>query len=283
MLKRDHAMVVFGLAGVTALSWTYLIYMDWGMRHMDVGMEMVIMPAMQNWTAWDLVLVFLMWTVMMVAMMVPAASPVVLLFAEINRRRNEQQGAFVSTAHFLLGYLTAWPAGQGQPLVSTLNAPTGTVTANAAIVPAGNNGDISVFVTNDSDLVIDINGYFAPPGPGGLSFFPLAPCRVLDTRNPPGTLPFSGTLNVNVAASGCGAPMSAQSYVFNATAVPPSALGFLTMWPQGAIQPLVSTLNAVDGSVTSNMAIVPTMNGSVSAFAANPTHLVLDISGYFAP
>ena len=52
---------------------------------------------------WDLVLVFSMWTVMMVAMMVPAASPVVLLFAEINRRRNGQQGAFVSTAHFLLG------------------------------------------------------------------------------------------------------------------------------------------------------------------------------------
>ena len=51
----------------------------------------------QNWTAWDLVLVFLMWVVMMVAMMVPAASPVILLFAEINRRRNEQQDTFVAT------------------------------------------------------------------------------------------------------------------------------------------------------------------------------------------
>ena len=39
---------------------------------MDVGMNMVIMPAMQHWTAWDLGLVFLMWAVMMVAMMVPA-------------------------------------------------------------------------------------------------------------------------------------------------------------------------------------------------------------------
>ena len=45
---------------------------------------------------------------MMVAMMVPAASPVILLFAEINRRRNEHQGTFVSTGQFLLGYLTAW-------------------------------------------------------------------------------------------------------------------------------------------------------------------------------
>jgi len=57
--------------------------------------------AMQHWTAWDLVLVFLMWAVMMVAMMVPAASPVILLFAEINRRRNEHQGKFVSTGQFL--------------------------------------------------------------------------------------------------------------------------------------------------------------------------------------
>jgi predicted metal-binding membrane protein len=108
VLKRNRAIVAFGLAGITLLSWTYLIYMDWGMRHMDVGLDMVIMPAMQHWTAWDLVLVFLMWAVMMVAMMIPAASPVILLFAEINRRRNEQQGTLVATGQFLLGYLTAW-------------------------------------------------------------------------------------------------------------------------------------------------------------------------------
>jgi predicted metal-binding membrane protein len=108
MLKRDRMIVAFGLAGVATLSWTYLVYMDWGMRHMDLGRDMIIMPAMQHWTAWDLVLVFLMWAVMMVAMMVPAASPVILLFAELNRRRNEHQGTFVSTGEFLLGYLTAW-------------------------------------------------------------------------------------------------------------------------------------------------------------------------------
>jgi predicted metal-binding membrane protein len=91
--------------------------MDWGMRHMDVGMEMIIMPAMQHWTAWDLALMFLMWAVMMVAMMVPAASRVILLFAEINRRRNEHQGTFLSTGQFLLGYLTAWT---GFSLLATL-------------------------------------------------------------------------------------------------------------------------------------------------------------------
>jgi predicted metal-binding membrane protein len=117
VLKRDRAIVAFGLAGVAILAWIYLIYMDWGMRHMDVGMHMVIMPAMKHWTAWDLVLVFLMWAVMMVAMMVPSASPVILLFAEINRRRNQSQATFLSTGRFLLGYLTAWT---GFSVVATL-------------------------------------------------------------------------------------------------------------------------------------------------------------------
>jgi hypothetical protein len=54
VLKRDRAIVGLGFAGVAILAWIYLIYMDWGMRHMDVGMNMVIMPAMQHWTGWDL-------------------------------------------------------------------------------------------------------------------------------------------------------------------------------------------------------------------------------------
>ncbi len=190
---------------------------------------------------------------------------------------------FTSVPQGTLGFLTTWPAGQAQPLVSTLNAPTGAVTANAAIVPAGTNGDISVFVTNNSNLVIDINGYFAPMNTGGLSLFTLSPCRVLDTRNPSGSQPFSGTLGVNVAASGCGAPANAQAFALNATVVPPAPLGFLTLWAQGATQPLVSTLNAGDSAITSNLAIVPASSGSISAFASDKTHLVLDISGYFAP
>ena len=75
-----------------------------------------------------------------------------------------------------------WPTGQPQPLVSTLNDIPGTIIANAAIVPAGTGGEISVYPTNDTDLIIDINGYFAPPGPGGLSLYAVAPCRVIDTR-----------------------------------------------------------------------------------------------------
>ena len=74
-----------------------------------------------------------------------------------------------------------------------------------------------------------------------------------------------------------------RAFVFNATVVPPGLLGFITMWPQGQSQPLAATLNAVDGANTNNMAIVPTTTGSVSVFPSAPTHLVLDIFGFFAP
>ena len=191
---------------------------------------------------------------------------------------------FTAVPHQPLGYLTVWPTGQAQPYVSTLNAPTGAVTANAAIVPAGYRGEVSTFAYNDTDLIIDINGYLAPPGAGGLSLYPVLPCRVLDTRNGHGA--FNGTLSppVDVLGSVCAPPSTAQAYVFNATAVPSGSLGYLTLWPDGQTQPYVSTLNAYDGAVTSNMAIVPAgTSGKIDAYAYGLTQLILDISSYFAP
>src|SRR5437660_11068998 len=61
-----------------------------------------------------------------------------------------------------LPYLTMWPTGQTMPAVSTLNSFAGAVVANAAIVPAGTNGSVSVFVAGDTELIVDINGYFVP-------------------------------------------------------------------------------------------------------------------------
>jgi uncharacterized repeat protein (TIGR03803 family) len=181
-----------------------------------------------------------------------------------------------------LGYLTVWPAGADQPAVSTLNNPTATYVANAAIVPAPPDGRIAVYPSQSTDLLVDINGYFATPGTGGMQLYPVTPCRVIDTRSGGGP-PFSGELTVNVAGSTCAPSVNAQAYVLNATVIPSGRLGFLTLWPDGQPQPNVSTLNAPDGAVSSNMAIVPTMNGSIDAYASALTQLILDISGYFAP
>jgi hypothetical protein len=184
-----------------------------------------------------------------------------------------------------LSYLSTWPTGTAQPLVSTLNDDNGIVLANAAIVRAGTSGSIDVYVTQQTHLIIDVNGYFGPPATGGQQFYPLTPCRAVDTRNPPG--PFggpvlSGQRDFNLAAGTC-APVGTQAYSLNATVVPRGYLGYLTLWPAGQPQPFVSTLNAPDAAVTSNAAIVSTVNGAISTFVSETTDLILDLNGVFAP
>ena len=189
-----------------------------------------------------------------------------------------------------LGYLSTWQTGQSPPNVSTLNSWTGKVVANAAIVPAGTNESISVFVSNPTDVILDINGYFGPSvGAGALNFYPVTPCRVADTRNANG--PFGGpemaagaTRSFAIPASACYVPSTAAAYSLNVTVVPDGPLGYLSAWQAGVAPPYVSTLNSWDGSVVANAAIVPAgTNGAISVFVSNSTHVIVDINGYFAP
>ena len=169
-----------------------------------------------------------------------------------------------------LGYLTVWPAGQPQPVVSTLNSLNGAVRANAAIVPAGTGGAINAFATDTTDVIVDINGYFVPPSGGTLQFYPLPPCRVIDTRNPDGplggpSLAASQGRSFPISAA-CGVPASSSAYSFNVTVAPEADLGYLTVWPTGVTQPVVSTLNSPSGQVLANAAIVPGSGGAISFF-----------------
>ncbi len=198
----------------------------------------------------------------------------------------------VAPAHHL-GYLTIWPTGEGQPLVSTLNAPDGRTKANAAIVPAGTpSGSVSVYVTDTSNVILDIDGYFTAPGAGTLQFYSLAPCRLIDTRGADGQLggpPCSAQQERDfpLLMSSCipaGVTPVAYSLNFTANPNPPHQhLGYLTVWPAGSPQPVVSTLNNPTGTTVANAAIVPAGQlGAIAVFAYNTTDLIVDINGYFA-
>jgi hypothetical protein len=120
-------------------------------------------------------------------------------------------------------------------------------------------------------------------------FYPVTPCRIADTRNAAGTFggPLLGagsTRNFPIPSSACGLPTTAQAYSLNMTVVPPGALEYLTTWPEGVTQPLVSTLNSLQGQILANAAIVPagTPNGSISVYVSNATNLIIDVNGYFA-
>jgi hypothetical protein len=190
-----------------------------------------------------------------------------------------------------LGLLTTWPAGKPMPNVSTLNSYTGTVVANAAIVPAGASGAISIYVSNATDVLFDVNGYFAPPSGSGLNFYPVTPCRIADTRTGAGfPSPFgppslvAGVERSFPVSSGmCEIPGSVGAYSFNFTVVPPGPLGLLTTWPTGNSMPNVSTLNSYSGTVVANAAIVPAgIGGAISIYVNNATDVLFDINGYFS-
>src|SRR5262249_24564267 len=152
------------------------------------------------------------------------------------------------------GFLTVWPAGLAQPVVSTLNAMQGQVIANAAIIPAGTAGAISVFASDDTDVIADINPYFGPVNGGGLRFYPLPPCRFADTRsqlfkvngmnvNGPPIVGAQSVRGFITRVDGCGAPDTAAAVSVNVTAVPQGYLGYITLF-SGLPLPLASTLNA---------------------------------------
>ncbi len=99
-----------GIVIVLAISWGYLAYMAWGMENMDVAAEWWLMPRMSNWGGADLALVFAMWAIMMAAMMLPSAVPLLLLLARTNSQRYRRARALLTTNAVGLGYVTAWGA-----------------------------------------------------------------------------------------------------------------------------------------------------------------------------
>ncbi len=154
----------------------------------------------------------------------------------------------------LLGFITVSPTGQSRPPVSTLNDLTGTIVANAAIVPAGTSGSIDVYASSVTDVIIDINGYYAAtqtqivvpagindfteqfgsPTQGKVSYGPLIPvpcwtlpqagggsCIIATTVIPPGVT--TPTVIVDVQASSAGtASVNLGSTGVAANAAPPS-------------------------------------------------------------
>lgn len=108
-LKRDRIIVLLGLAGITVLAWVYTIHSAWEMKNMDMSMDMdMSMPNMGSWGTTELFFLFLMWTVMMAAMMIPSVSQMVLLYANTIRRNGRESSVVRLTGMFVLGYMASW-------------------------------------------------------------------------------------------------------------------------------------------------------------------------------
>jgi len=80
------------------------------MAVMNMDALFFAMPMSPSWTAVDFVLLFLMWFVMMIAMMTPSVAPLILIFTMVNRQRMQQDRPFVKTAYLVTGYFLVWAA-----------------------------------------------------------------------------------------------------------------------------------------------------------------------------
>src|SRR5687767_6093654 len=110
VLRRDRLLVGLGLSATIVLAWIYLIRMAADMSAMTLEAQMhaaMGMTDMRSWGASAWAGLFVMWAVMMVAMMLPSAAPVTLLVLGVYRRRDTAQ-ARLSAVAFAAGYLLAW-------------------------------------------------------------------------------------------------------------------------------------------------------------------------------
>ena len=190
-------------------------------------------------------------------------------------------------------YLAVYPAGATQPGVSNLDWTAGQSVPNLVLVAVGSNGQVTFYNhAGRADVVVDLEGYFAPEAGSSTagSYLPLAPARITDTR-PHSGYPNSGdrlgpgaTLNVQVSGAG-GVPTSgAAAVLINLTATNTSSGGYLTAYPQGTATPLASNLNWTAGETVANRVMVPLgPTGMISVTnASGSADVVIDVNGYFS-
>lgn len=111
LLRRDRVVIGGALFAIVALAWIYLLNSP---RTMQMsGMTMPDAPdevMSMAWSSMDFLLMFVMWTVMMVGMMTPSAAPMILTYARVARQPGLQGPAFASSLWFAGGYLLSWTA-----------------------------------------------------------------------------------------------------------------------------------------------------------------------------
>jgi len=190
------------------------------------------------------------------------------------------------------GYMIVYPAGQTAPLASNLNWMMGKTVPNRVVVGIGSGGKVSFTNAGGSaDLIVDVNGYFTDGTASGVSFEPLSPSRILDTRNgtglPIGKIAAGGTIHIQVSGQGgvpnMGAAVPPTSVILNVTVANPTAFGWFIIYPDGTTQPLASDLNFNAGQIVPNLVVVKLgSNGKIALFNANgSSDAVIDVEGWF--
>ena len=186
------------------------------------------------------------------------------------------------------GYLTVFPSGTTKPLASNLNWSAGATIPNLVIVKVGTNGKISLYQSGSgtAQVIVDVAGYFLGGTAGQPGMYqPVAPARILDTRNGAGPLRGGEDRQLSVAGTGVLPRSGVGAVVLNTTVTGTTAPGYLTVHPGFSPAPLASNLNwSGAGATIPNLVTVQLGNGGYVGFrngSGTSTHVVADVAGYY--
>ncbi len=191
------------------------------------------------------------------------------------------------TAPAVAGFATVFPCGSPKPTASNVNFATGATVANLVVAKLGVGGQVCIFTSQSTQLVVDANGYF----PALTGYLALNPARLLETRTGLSTIDgqFNGaglqvggsTVELQVTGRG-GVPANAGTVVLNVTVTDPTAAGFVTVFPCGIPLPLASNLNDTAGATVANAVVVQVgTGGKVCIFTSTAANLIADVAGYY--
>ncbi len=177
------------------------------------------------------------------------------------------------------GFFTAYPCGVARPLASNLNSQPGPPVANLAVVALGARGSVCIFASSNSDLVVDLLGWFGPTGSG---FVGSAPQRIVDTRIGLGAALRPTTVNGEVVVSLPPSIGSPAAVALNITSTRTQSAGFVTVYPCGQSRPNTSNLNTVvNRDIANQVSVAVSAHRTVCVFTQQPTDVVVDLLGAF--
>jgi cell wall-associated NlpC family hydrolase len=180
------------------------------------------------------------------------------------------------------GFVTAWPCDAARPEVSNVNFTAGATVANLATVALGAAGDVCLFTSASAHLVVDVSAWY---GAGDNRAASVVPTRIADTRTAKHKLAAGEVLVVQPTVARDVPATGVKAVALNVTATEPERAGFLTVYPCDQAQPLASNVNYVAGHDTADAAVVGVAagDGTVCVYSSAPTHVVVDINGWFGP
>jgi hypothetical protein len=177
-------------------------------------------------------------------------------------------------------FVTVFPTGASRPNASNLNLTLGQTRANQVIALVGANGSVSLYNSSGTtDLIVDVTGYLTTTS----TYSGQSPVRILDTRAGGGA-PVSPATTRTVPVAGVGGvPADATSVVLNLTGISTGGGTFVTAFPGGTARPNTSNLNLVAGQTAAVLVIAKVgAGGAVNLYnSGGPTHLLLDVEGWF--